>query len=217
MAQADTNNTTKPSALIHDPHTNMTHESTTGDCGGVFSVSRRSLMNMFVGTAIAGAAVANAAAVISQPVFAAPAESLDAPEASPALHDAVVALHESHERLEAAKARFTADDLKMVEWRSNNPEPAGGRAKKRYWRKWREMQAATEEESWHAQLEAQKDFEAAQMAVARVTPRDENDLVLKAAVAATYDKERGIYGLAVGIISYSVAWDLFKLRMPAHA
>jgi hypothetical protein len=39
----------------------------------------------------------------------------------------------------------------------------------------------------------------------------------KAAVAATYDKERGIYGLAVGIISYSVAWDLFKLRMPAHA
>jgi hypothetical protein len=35
MAQADSNYTTKPSALIHDPHTNRTHESTTGDCGGL--------------------------------------------------------------------------------------------------------------------------------------------------------------------------------------
>src|SRR6266700_1003340 len=48
MAQADSNYTTKPSALIHDPLTNRTHESNTGDCGGMFSVTRRSIMNSLV-------------------------------------------------------------------------------------------------------------------------------------------------------------------------
>jgi hypothetical protein len=53
------------------------------------------------------------------------------------------------------------------------------------------------------------------MAVAKVTPRDENDLVLKAALAGVYDKERGHHGLNVAVISYSVAFDLIKMRMPA--
>jgi hypothetical protein len=75
------------------------------------------------------AMVAGGGAILSTPVFGAPTKPLDASAASPALHDAVVALRESHDRLEAAKARFTADDSKVEEWRANNPEPAGKRAK----------------------------------------------------------------------------------------
>ncbi len=161
------------------------------------------------------ATVAGSAAILSTPAFGTPTKPLDASEASPALRDAVVALRESHDRLEAAKARFTADDLKVAEWRANNPESPGRRAQKRYWRKWREMRDATEEESWAAQLEAEKDFQNCQIAVAKVTPRDENDLILKAAVAAIYDKTKISGSFQVAIISYSVAWDLFKLRRPA--
>jgi hypothetical protein len=125
---------------------------------------------------------------------------------SPALRDAVVALRESHERLEAAKARFTADDLKMAEWHELNPEPTNRRARKKWRRKWQDMQDATAGESWAAQIEAKKDFHSHQMAVAKVTPRDENDLMLKAAADVLYDKEKGAYGLNVAVISYSVAF-----------
>src|ERR1700730_10688981 len=45
MAQADSNHTTKPSSSIHDPLTNRTHESNTGDRGGMSSVTRRTIMN----------------------------------------------------------------------------------------------------------------------------------------------------------------------------
>jgi hypothetical protein len=63
-------------------------------------------------------------------------------------HQATRHVHRvSHDRLEAAKARFTADDQKMAEWMDNNPEPAGKRAKKRHWRKWRETHDATVNDS----------------------------------------------------------------------
>jgi hypothetical protein len=39
--------------------------------------------------------------------------------------------------------------------------------------------------------------------------------MLKAAVAFVYDKVKGAYGLNVAVISYSVAFDLFQMRMPA--
>lgn len=48
MAQADSTHTTKTSALIHDPLTNRTHESNTGGCGGLSSISRRTLVNSLV-------------------------------------------------------------------------------------------------------------------------------------------------------------------------
>ena len=194
MAQADFNNSTTAPV---DP-------------------TRRHFLSQAAGVA-AGGTVLALATITPGPSTAAPATPLDASKASPALRDAVVALRESHERLEAAKARFTADDLKMAEWHELNPEPTNRRARKRWRRKWQDMQDATAGESWAAQLEAEKDFHACQMAVAKVTPRDENDLVLKAAVAAVYDKEKGAYGLNVAVISYSVAFDLFKMRMPACA
>jgi hypothetical protein len=167
---------------------------------------------LFLSTAATLAAGGAALTVTIPPALSAPAGTS---EASPALRDAVVSLRESHDRLEAAKACFAADDLKMAEWRDHNPEPVGRRAQKRYWRKWRETQDATVSESWAAQLKAEKDFLNCQAAVANVAPRDENDLVLKAAVAGIYDKTKMASGFDVAIISYSVAWDLFKMRGPA--
>jgi hypothetical protein len=89
-----------------------------------------------------------------------------------------------------------------------------GRARKRWARKWREYRDDTEGESWAAQLEAEKHFREAQMAVAKIDPRDSNDLALKAAVASVYDRVR-LAGGAVAVISYSVALDFLKERMPA--
>jgi hypothetical protein len=156
-----------------------------------------------------------AAAVIPQPALADSRKPLDAAKASPALRAAVRALDDSNDRLTAAKARFEADDLKMVEWRELNPKPTNGRALKRWWRKWRDHHDATVCDSWDAQLEAERDFRTCQMAVAKVEPRDEDDLMLKAAAAAIYDKVKfASYGSSA-LISYSVVWDLLKQRMPA--
>jgi hypothetical protein len=56
MAMADSNYTTNTSALSGDPLvTKSTHESKIGDCGGVSSVSRRSVMNTLVSLPIVAA------------------------------------------------------------------------------------------------------------------------------------------------------------------
>jgi hypothetical protein len=159
------------------------------------------------------ATVAGGAAMMAAPAIANP--TLDSTKASPALREAVVSLREADENLKAAKARFIADDAKVWEWADNNPEPLKGRAHKRWVRKWNEYRDATTTESWDAQLEAENTYREAQMAVARVKPRDADELALKAAVAGVYDKvQTSSYG-TVGIISYSLAWDLFRLRMPS--
>jgi hypothetical protein len=172
--------------------------------------TRRRFLSNAAGVAAGGTVLA----LVPAPAIAAPATALDPANASPALRAAAIAMDEAHDRLKAAKAWFTADDLKMAEWRELNPEPTNSRAKKKWRRKWRDTQDATAGESWATQLEAEKDFHAQQIAVAKVTPRDENDLILKAALASVYDKERGAYGLNVAVISYSVAFDLIKMRMP---
>jgi hypothetical protein len=61
MAQADSNYTTKLSSSIRDPLTKSTHESITGDRGGMSSVTRRLAMNMIVAAAAASTLVPRAA------------------------------------------------------------------------------------------------------------------------------------------------------------
>jgi hypothetical protein len=65
MAQADSNRTTKLSSSIRDPLTKSTHESITGDRGGMSSVTRRLAMNMIV-TAAAASTLVPSAAVTSE-------------------------------------------------------------------------------------------------------------------------------------------------------
>ncbi|MCW2110281.1 hypothetical protein M2227_003435 [Bradyrhizobium elkanii] len=164
------------------------------------------------------AAAAPAAALASVPVLSASAAPLGPSDASPELRDAACALDEAHERLKAAMARFAADDLKMSDWREKNPEPLSKRGRKRWARKWREHQEAIEGESWRAQLDAERDFRAAQMAVAGVRPRDMRELSLKACLSGVYDPVplAGYLGGA-GVIGFSVAFDLVGLMNPVAA
>jgi hypothetical protein len=171
-------------------------------------------MNMFVGTAaVAGAATIAGTEILSDPAAAAP---LEASETSPELRDAIVNVREAQEALEAAKKRFQDDDKMVAAWREANPEPKGPksrRAQKRWWRKFREMQDATETESWHAQLEAENKFREAQTALAKVRAKDMNELEIKAAAAYIYDAERmSSYG-RLAIISYGVTLDLMRMKL----
>jgi hypothetical protein len=97
--------------------------------------TRRRFLSQAAAGLAAGGTVLALAAASPTPAAAAPKEALDGSKASPELCDAVVDLRESHDRLEAAKARVTADDLKMVEWAELNPEPNDRRAKKKWKRK----------------------------------------------------------------------------------
>jgi hypothetical protein len=71
---------------------------------------------------------------------------------------------------------------------SKNPKPTGQRAIKKWSRKWRENRDAVLGQSWAAQLEAEDDFESAQMVVPKIKPRDMHELTLKAGLSGVYDK-----------------------------
>jgi hypothetical protein len=78
--------------------------------------SRRVFLTKTAGLAAGGAALVGGSAIAASPnqALAATAEPLDSSKASPVLRDAIIALRESHESLEAARARFVADDLKVA-------------------------------------------------------------------------------------------------------
>jgi hypothetical protein len=175
------------------------------------STRRRFLSNV---ATLAAGGTALALAVTPTPAAALPTDlALSAAKASPTLRTAVTALNESSDRLEAAKAVFTADDLKMAEWSELHPEPKNRRAQKKHWRKWREVREVTVDESWAAQLEAEEDFRNALIAVANVAPRDHHDIMVKAATSVVYDRTvMARYG-SVAIIGYSAANDLIKQHM----
>jgi hypothetical protein len=177
--------------------------------------TRRRFLSQAAGVA-AGGAVLALATIPPASAVASPAGSLDASKASPALRAAARALDEAHERLKAAKARFAADDLKVAEWQANNPAPLKGRAHKRWVRKWREYRDAVAGGGWAAQIEAEEDFRAALMVVAKIKPRDMDELALKACISAIYDKVYLGRGTEA-IIGYSVALDLVSLTNPVRA
>ena len=175
--------------------------------------TRRRFLSQAAGVA-AGSAVLAMATIPPALAAAVSASPLDASKASPALRAAVRALDDAHERLKAAKARFVTDDLKVAEWRANNPAPLKGRARKRWVRKWREYQDATEGPSWQAQLEAEDNFRDAQMAVAKIEPRDINELALKACLSGVFDPVRLACGSSA-VIGFSVALNLVRLQTAA--
>ncbi|MFB9262285.1 hypothetical protein ACFFWD_03735 [Bradyrhizobium erythrophlei] len=173
--------------------------------------TRRGFLSRAAGVAAGGTVLALA----TIPPAVAAAAPVGPSDASPELRDAARALDEAHERLKAAKARFNADDLKVHQWRMTNPEPLSKRGRKRWARKWREYQDATEGQSWRAQLEAERDFQGAQMAVARISPRDMRELALKASLSSVYDcVPQATYLSGTAPIGFSVAIDLVGLMNP---
>ena len=69
--------------------------------------------------------------------------------------------------------------------------------------------------SWAAQMEAEKDFQKAQVAVANVESWAYHDIVVKAATSMVYDRVRLASCGTIAIIGYGVARDLIKRHLPA--
>lgn len=176
---------------------------------------RRFLTVAAIGSMIGAGSLAAAAMAPNVPAAAAAPKGVpDDSKASPELRTAARALAASNDRLTAAKAVFDEADRKMEAWTEANPEPERKRAHKRWSRRWNEAHNKIAGDSWDAQIEAERDFRTCQIAVANVIPRDEADLMIKAAVAAIYDKvKHASYG-DVAIISYSVVLNMFALRLP---
>lgn len=142
--------------------------------------------------------------------------AIDPANISPSLRAAGAALHDAHDWLEAAKARFDADDRRVAVWYDANPEPTGKRARKRWARRWRENHDVVVGQSWAEQLEAEKHFRDALIAVAVIRPRDMKDLAIKACLSSVYDKVHLSWPNSA-TIGYSVAFDLVALTSTVAA
>jgi hypothetical protein len=67
------------------------------------------------------------------------------------------------------------------------------------------MHEGTMRESWDIQIAAEDKFREAQVAVARVAPRDNHDLVMKGAASVAYDDVSLAGHFKVAVIGYAVA------------
>ena len=159
---------------------------------------------------LAGSSAVAAATLVPTMAIAAPAGVPDASKASPALKAAVIALDDANNALEAANAASAAAVEVVERWKVENPKPTSKRGIKRWWRRYHEYSDATTQSSWDALLDAERDFKAAQAAVAMIHPVDQNELALMAAVATVYDKVKLCYGQQA-IISYGVALAYFRV------
>lgn len=163
--------------------------------------------------ALVGGSAAAAATVSQGPAIAASSKALDTSKVGPALRDAVIALRESHDALEAAKAGTDAAEAKVARWEEENPEPTSKRGKKRYWRKWAEYHREASDRAWFVQRDAENHFKAAQGRLAKMHPANQDELCLMAAAAAIYDAVKLSYG-QTAIISYGFVLGYFRLTMP---
>jgi hypothetical protein len=93
------------------------------------------------------------------------------------------------------------------------PRPtAGRRAIKKWYRRAIDYRHSVSMESWHKQLDAEKTFKTAQMAVAKIDAKDMGELALKACLSGVYDTVR-LAGSQSAVIGFSVALGLISLTV----
>jgi hypothetical protein len=179
--------------------------------------SRRGFLTNAATLAAAGTAMSLAAppatAAAAGFALSLPAGRLDGSEASPALRAAALVLQDASDALDAAKAAFDIQDKLAVDWQNQNPAPTGDRRKLKRWhrraRDYRETSAMRL--AWDAQIAAEEAFEAAQIEVAKVKPRDMTDLVLKACLAFVFEEPAKLAVGNASIIARSVALSLANM------
>ena len=178
--------------------------------------TRRRFLSTAAGVAAGGAALA-LATVPPRPANAATASPLGPADASPALLAAARALDDADERLKQVKAAFKAVDAKADEWRELNPRPiTGKRALKRWHRRITDYLDSIEEVTWEDNAAAEKDFRAAQVAVAEIDARDMRELAVKACLSGVYDRV-SLSGHQSAVIGFSVALNLLSLTNPVQS
>jgi hypothetical protein len=122
-----------------------------------------------------------------------------------------LAMDDAHERLKEARAAFDAADLLPEAWRRANPEPTGCRALKRWERREHEYRYSVTMPQWQEVIAAEREFSAAQMAVAKIDARDMGELALKACLSGVYDRVHLARGHSA-VIGFSVALNFVGLR-----
>jgi hypothetical protein len=125
------------------------------------------------------------------PAAAAPAGALgplDELNTSPALRTAARALDDAHERLKAASAANDSADALFETWERENPGPESKRGKRRWIKKANAYHRRVMANSWQVLMDAESDFQAAQIAVAKVPATSLGELQCKAALAFVYDE-----------------------------
>jgi hypothetical protein len=174
--------------------------------------SRRNFLSQ-AAAAAAGSAVLAVATVSPRPAIAAPGAFADATKARSELTAAIRSLDEACRALGAARSVNRDIDQQVRQWKVANPEPASKRGLKRWTRKLQEYKRDLH--SWESrwiQFEAENQFRAAQLAVARIRPRDANELMRMAAASAYYENTplRGYE--SVSVIGYQVALSYVRLH-----
>jgi hypothetical protein len=135
----------------------------------MFPPSRRGFLAMTAGAAVVPVTVA----------IAAPASPLAGPY-SPALAAASLALQGAHDAAQAARAVYNEACDKAEEWERQNPSPTSRRGIKRWLRKASAFSNKVTHPAFVDLLVAEKVFTDAQIAFAKIPPRDERDLNMMA-------------------------------------
>jgi hypothetical protein len=121
---------------------------------------------------------------------------------SPALRTAARALDDAHERLKAATAANDGADELFEAWEREHPSPESKRGRKRWIKK---------ANAYHRRvMDAESDFRAAQIAVAKVPAATLGELQCKAALALVYDEVR-LARKNSAPIARVVAFEFFQL------
>jgi len=160
------------------------------------SATRRNFLGMTVG-AVAATAVATAPALATAPP--------DIANVRPELRAAIDACETAREALMAAKAEVDHADRQLTEWeRQQGPRPTSKRGAKRWDRKVNDQRFEVMTPPWDRQMAAENAFRAAQMALAKVNPATDSELVAKAYCAVVFDAVR-MAGPENAVIGFSVA------------
>lgn len=182
--------------------------------------TRRRFLTVAAVGSMAGAGTLAAAALtpndVPQAVTIPPARP-DTTKAGPELRAAVIAIGDANDALTAALAVLEAGVATVNQWEQENPQPTSNPGKRRWAKKYRAYSNATTEKLWEAVVDAEQDFKAAQVTLAKIKPADQNELYLMVVAALLYDRVKLTYTGREAIISYGVAMGYFRLNGEVQA
>lgn len=171
-------------------------------------ISRRSIMNMFVGSA----AVAGATVLPCQPV-AAKALAVETEHASQELRDLILELDKAHDVLMQKAEVYEVVYAQWKAWSATHPEPRKyGTRIYRKWIKWHDrlMDKIGFYDARDAKMAAAEVHKKARTAVAKFESRHLNDVALKVAAAHVFEAVKGTHE---AIICQGVTIDMGRMAL----
>lgn len=137
------------------------------------------------------------------------AQAAPAKETSPALQTAIHALNDAHERLTIAQAASDAANDLFEEWERQNPSPESKKGRRRWIKKARAYHLTVTPKPWQALMDAEREYAAAQIAVANTPIAGTADMHAMATCSVIYDGEELARGNRAPI-AQAVALECFR-------